>query len=70
MGRRWSDEVMWLDWDQAVTAIVSQPFRLWWTAGEGKALSIQVGAVAALTVMTPSSAPAPRSLRMSDLGRE
>jgi hypothetical protein len=33
------DEVMWLDWDQAVTGIASQPFRLWWTAGGGEARS-------------------------------
>jgi hypothetical protein len=33
------DQAMWLDWDQAVTGIASQPFRLWWTAGEGKAPS-------------------------------
>ena len=33
------DEVMWLDWDRAVTVIASQPFRLWGTAGEGKAPS-------------------------------
>jgi hypothetical protein len=31
------DQVMWLDWDQTVTGIASQPFRLWWTTGEGKA---------------------------------
>lgn len=30
------DQVMWLDWDQTVTGIASQPFRLWWTAREGK----------------------------------
>jgi hypothetical protein len=30
------DQVMWLDWDQTVTGIASQSFRLWWTAGEGK----------------------------------
>jgi hypothetical protein len=30
------DQVMWLDWNQAVTGIASQPFRLWWTAREGK----------------------------------
>jgi hypothetical protein len=23
------DQVMWLDWDQTVTGIASQPFRLW-----------------------------------------
>ena len=27
---------MWLDWGQTVTGIASQPFRLWWTAREGK----------------------------------
>jgi hypothetical protein len=32
------DQVMWLDWDQTVTGIASQPFRLWWTAREGKTL--------------------------------
>lgn len=30
---------MWLDWDQAVTGIASQPFRLWWTTAQGKDLS-------------------------------
>ena len=30
------DQVMWLDWDQTVTGIASQPFRLWWTAQGGK----------------------------------
>jgi hypothetical protein len=33
------DQVMWLDWDQTVTGIASQPFRLWWTAREGKTRS-------------------------------
>lgn len=33
------DQVMWLDWDRAVTGIASQPFQLWWTAGDGKAPS-------------------------------
>ena len=33
------DQVMWLDWDQTVTGIASQPFRLWWTAQEGKTSS-------------------------------
>ncbi len=33
------DQLMWLDWDQAVTGIASQPFRLWWKAGEGKVSS-------------------------------
>jgi hypothetical protein len=33
------DQVMWLDWDQAVTGIASQPFRLRWTAEEGKTRS-------------------------------
>jgi hypothetical protein len=33
------DQAMWLDWDRAVTGIASQPFRLWWTAAEGKARS-------------------------------
>ena len=27
---------MWLDWDQAVTGIASQPFRLRWAAEEGE----------------------------------
>ena len=33
------DQVMWLDWDQAVTGIASQPFRLRWTAEEGRTRS-------------------------------
>jgi hypothetical protein len=33
------DQVMWLDWDQAVTGIVSQPFRLRCTAEEGETRS-------------------------------
>jgi hypothetical protein len=33
------DQVMWLDRDQAVTGIGSQPFRLWWTAEEGETRS-------------------------------
>jgi hypothetical protein len=33
------DQVMWLDWDRVVTGIASQPFRLWWTAADGKAPS-------------------------------
>ena len=36
MNRGWNVQVMWLDWDQTVTGIASQPFRLWWTAREGK----------------------------------
>jgi hypothetical protein len=27
---------MWLDWDQKVTVIASQPFRVWWTAPGGR----------------------------------
>jgi hypothetical protein len=30
------DQVMWLDWDQAVTGIASQSFRLRWTAEQGE----------------------------------
>lgn len=30
------DQVLWLDWDRAVTGIASQPFRLWWTAADGE----------------------------------
>jgi hypothetical protein len=33
------DQVMWLDWDKTVTGVASQPFRLWWTAREGKSPS-------------------------------
>jgi hypothetical protein len=33
------DQVMWLDWDRAVTAISSQPFRLWWTTEGGETRS-------------------------------
>ena len=33
------DQVMWLDWDRAVTGIASQPFRLRWTGREGPARS-------------------------------
>jgi hypothetical protein len=33
------DHVVWLDWDQAVTGIASQPFRLRWTTAEGEARS-------------------------------
>jgi hypothetical protein len=33
------DQVIRLDWDGAVTGIASQPFRLSWTAGKGKAPS-------------------------------
>jgi hypothetical protein len=33
------DQVMWLDWDQAVTGIASQPFRLRRAAEEGKTRS-------------------------------
>ena len=33
------DHLMWLDFDQAVTGIASQPFWLFWTAEEGKARS-------------------------------
>jgi hypothetical protein len=28
-------QMMWLGWDQSVTGIASQPFRLSWTSGEG-----------------------------------
>jgi hypothetical protein len=47
---------MWLDWDRSVTAIASQPFRLWWTAAGGEARShvpdyfAACGAVPALVV--------------------
>ena len=27
------DQLMWLDWDRAVTGTASQPFRLRWTTG-------------------------------------
>ena len=30
------DQLMWLDWDRAVTRTASQPFRLRWTTEEGE----------------------------------
>jgi len=30
------DQLMWLDWDRAVTGTASQPFRLRWTTEEGE----------------------------------
>ncbi|MGH3275169.1 MAG: TnsA-like heteromeric transposase endonuclease subunit [Streptosporangiaceae bacterium] len=33
------DQVMWVDGDRAVTGIASQPFRLWWTTGQGEVRS-------------------------------
>jgi hypothetical protein len=33
------DHVLWLDWDESVTGIASQPFRLRWTAEDGEARS-------------------------------
>ena len=33
------DQLMWLDWDRAVTGTASQPFRLRWTAEEGETRS-------------------------------
>ena len=30
------DQLMWLDWDRAVTGIASQPFRLRWATEEGE----------------------------------